>query len=187
MRLFRTLPYDPTAAAEERGGPLWFPRVFQGEGRHDNPDAYGCLYVSEQPVSAVAEALAMFRGSGPLRPEMLTRSGLPLALCELALPDETSLVDLDEPLVLGREGLRPSLVATRKRFVTQPQAARLHSAHEDTAGLRWWSTLESTWMNVTLFDRAAELLEMTAIETLALSHPAVREAGEFLGLFAERD
>jgi hypothetical protein len=184
LRLFRALPHDPGAAPEEPGGGLWFPRRFQGEGRHDNPDLYGCLYACELPVSAVAEALAAFRGSGPLLPEMLTRFGLGLALVELALDDEAALVDLDDPAVLRRERLRPSVVATRRRMVTQAQAARLHAAHHEAAGLRWWSTLESSWINVTLFDRAAEALAVADIEPLVLAHPVVGEAGEFLGLIA---
>jgi hypothetical protein len=182
LRLFRTLPHDAHAAPEQPGGALWFPRQFQGEGRHDNPDVYGCLYVSEPPLSAVAEALAVFRGSGPLRPEMLTRFGLGLALVELTLADGAALVDLDDPGVLSAKRLRPSAVATRRRWVTQAQAAHLHSARGEVAGLRWWSTLEASWINVTLFDRAAGALAVTAIEPLALYHPVVREAGEFLGL-----
>ena len=183
MRLFRTLAHDPRSAPDQPGGALWFPRQFQGEGRHDNPGLYGCLYVSELPLSAVVEALAAFRGSGALRPEMLTRFGLGLALVELALAEEAALVDLDDPVVLGRERLRPSVVATRRRAVTQAQAAHLHSVH-DTAGLRWWSALESSWINVTLFDRAARALAVAVVEPLVVSHPVVRDAGEFLGLIA---
>ena len=58
-------------------------------------------------------------------------------------------------MLLDARGLRPSQVATNRRAVTQPDAARLFDAHPDAAGLRWWSTLEASWINVTLFDRAA--------------------------------
>ena len=60
------------------------------------------------------------------------------------------VVDLDEPRVLVRERLRPSVVATRQREVTQPQALALFE--RGAAGMRWWSTFESLWANVTLFD-----------------------------------
>src|SRR6478752_1678 len=43
-------------------GPLWFPQPYQGEGRHDNPDEYGCLYLADRAVSCVVEQLAAFRG-----------------------------------------------------------------------------------------------------------------------------
>jgi hypothetical protein len=181
LRLWRVLPWDGRARPRDAGGALWFPRPFQGSGRHDNPDRYGCLYVSEDPASAVAEALAPFRGTGELTPAMLERAGQPLALVAIDLPDETRILDLDEPRVLRAERLRPSAVATRRRTVTQEYAARLHEAHENAAGLRWWSTLESSWINVTLFDRAKRL-RAGAAETLTPEHAAVAEAAELLGL-----
>jgi hypothetical protein len=181
VRLWRVLPLDAGAKPREPGGALWFPRPFQGAGRHDNPELYGCLYVTEEPAAAVAEALAAFRGSGNLSAAMLERGGRSLALAPVDAPDETSLIDLDEPRVLRSERLRPSLVATRRRPATQEYAARLFEKHESAAGLRWWSTLESSWINVTLFDRAKRLRAGTA-EALTPEHPAVAEAAELLGL-----
>ena len=49
---------------------------------------------------------------------MLTRMGRPLALAELRLDDEAPLLDLDDPVVLTREALRPSHVATTDRART---------------------------------------------------------------------
>jgi hypothetical protein len=180
--LWRVLPVDPAAAHDAPGGPLWFPREQQGTARHDNPDAYGCLYVAESPVSAVAEALLPFRGRGALRAAMLERAGWPLALAELELAEPASLVDLDEPRTLSAVGLRPSRVATRVRAVTQADALRLHRDHARAAGLRWWSTIESAWINVTLFDRARARLSARATETLTVEHDAVREAAGAVGL-----
>jgi hypothetical protein len=162
-------------------GPLWFPRPFQGEGRHDNPDRYGCLYLADRPLSCIVEQLARFRGQR-LSPGLLRRRGLPLALAELELRDDAPLLDLDDPAVLRREGLRPSLVATRRREVTQPQAAALYEQHPDVAGLRWWSTWEASWANVTVFDRAAGALRAREVRELALDDPAVLEAADFFGL-----
>ena len=182
MRLWRVVPLDERAGAREPGGALWFPRAFQGSGRHDNPDLYGCLYVAETGVAAVAEALAPFRGSGRLRPAMLERAGRALALVPLDLPDDAALVDLDEPRVLRAERLRPSIVATRRRQVTQEYAAAVFSRRADAAGLRWWSTLEASWINVTLFDRVARRLRARDAEPLARNSAAVVEAAELLGL-----
>jgi len=163
----------------EPDGALWFPRSFQGEGRHDNPDVYGCLYLADREVSAVVEQLARFRGQR-LLPSMLVRRGRPLALAAIELPDRARLVDLDEPAVLAVNGLRPSLVATRSREVTQPQALALHG--QGAAGLRWWSTYESLWANATLFDRAAALLRLQDVRALRENDPAVRQAAGLLGL-----
>jgi hypothetical protein len=164
-------------------GPLWVPRPYQGDGRHDNPDAYGCLYLSEVEVSPVVEQLARFRGRR-LIPEMLVRRGLPLALAVVELDPRSRLVDLDEPAVLAAHDLRPSRVATRLREVTQPQALALYRRHARAAGLRWWSTHESLWGNVTLFDRAAGRLRLRDVRLLALEDPVVEEAARLLGLVA---
>ena len=182
MILWRVLPWDPSAAPDAPGGALWFPRPFQGTGRHDDPARYGCLYVTEQPVAAIAEALAPFRGTGDLAPELLTRMGRPLAVAELALADGAELVDLDAPSTLVTERLRPSQVATGRRHVTQAYAVRLFDAHARAAGLRWWSTLEAAWACVTLFDRAAGALAVRSVRRLAITDADVLEAAAFLGL-----
>jgi hypothetical protein len=179
--LHRCFAWNQAARDDHRDGPLWFPRVFQGEGRHDNPEAYGCLYLADRPVSCVVEQLAAFRGQR-LVPSLLRRRGLPLALAEIELDAAATLIDLDEPAVLRREHLRPSRVATRDRSVTQPQALALHRAHREAAGLKWWSTWEALWANVTLFDRAAPLLDLAGVHELTLDDPVVLDAAEFFGL-----
>jgi hypothetical protein len=179
--LYRCFAWNERARPREEDGPLWFPRVFQGDGRHDNPDVYGCLYVSAEAVSSVAEQLARFRGQR-LLPSLLRRRRLPLALAALDLADTAALVDLDDPAVLRRERLRPSRVATRARATTQPQARLLHDKHPHAAGLRWWSTYESQWTNVTLFDRAASNLRVRDLRPLAVDDPVVMEAADVFGL-----
>ncbi len=182
MRLWRVLPWDPSAPAGEPGGALWVPRAFQGTARHDAPDRYGCLYLAEDAVSAVAETLAPFRGTGDVRPDLLVRSGRQLAMAELRLAESAELVDLDDPGVLGAEVLRPSIVATGRRSVTQDYAIAQFERHPDAAGLRWWSTLEASWIQVTLFDRAIGLLTMHSVQTLAIDDEAVAAAAAHLGL-----
>lgn len=183
MILHRCFAWDKRAGDDGPDGPLWFPRLYQGEGRHDNPDRYGCLNVSTSPLSTVVEQLARFRGQR-LLPSLLRRRGLPLALADLELDDDAVLIDLDDPIVLRRERLRPSQVATRDRRLTQPQALALHEAHRKAAGLRWWSTYEAVWTNVTLFDRAASRLGVHAVRALTVDDPTVGEAAEFFGLHA---
>jgi len=182
VRLWRVLPWDPSARPAAPGGALWFPRAFQGTGRHDDRARYGCLYVCESPISAVAEALAPFRGTGDLHPDLLSRAGRPLALAGIDLETGAALVDLDDPRVLTVESLRPSEVATTRRAASQAYAARLFDAHPEAAGLRWWSTLEAGWINVTLFDRAEPMLGVGPVRPLDIAAEEVRAAGRFLGL-----
>jgi hypothetical protein len=181
VTLHRCFAWDGSADAAGPDGPLWFPRPFQGEGRHDNPDIYGCLYLSEHPLSSVVEQLARFRGQRITAP-LLRRRGLPLAHAELALAEDAELVDLDDPMVLRREQLRPSRVATRQRRVTQAQALALHERHPRAAGLRWWSIHEASWANVTLFERAAPRLRCVDVHALTLDDPRLLEAVQFLGM-----
>jgi RES domain len=181
--LYRCFAWNRRARPVERDGPLWFPRQLQGEGRHDNPDAYGCLYVAERAVSAVVEQLARFRGQR-LTEGMLVRRGLPLAVAALELPDDRRVLDLDDPSVLSANALRPSLVATRSRDVTQPQALALYRRHRRAAALRWWSTYESLWANLTIFDRAAPALTLAEVRRLTSAHPDVAGAAELLGIAA---
>ncbi len=187
MILWRLLPWRAGASPTQPGGALWFPRELQGAGRHDNPDRYGCLYTSEAPLSAVAETLAPFRGTGTLSPAMFLRAGLPLALASLELDGdggqlEDGLLDLDDPNVLVRTRLRPSQVATNVRAVTQDYARRIFDETPAAMGLRWWSTLEASLANVTLYDRVLPRLSCSRVELLSLEHPATREAAEMLGL-----
>ncbi|MGO9249630.1 MAG: RES family NAD+ phosphorylase [Solirubrobacteraceae bacterium] len=182
MILWRLLPLAHDAAPAGPGGALRFPRELQGAGRHDNPDRYGCLYVSESPVSAVAEALAPFRGTGALVPTMLLRAGAPLVLAQLELEDGSDLIDLDEPRVLTRTRLRPSQVATYTRALTQAYATRIYDEHPTAVGLSWWSTIEASLVNSTLYDRAADVLRLVDIQQLTLEHPATHAAADLLGL-----
>jgi hypothetical protein len=179
--LHRCFAWNRGARPDAIDGPLWFPRPYQGEGRHDNPDDYGCLYLADRPVSCVVEQLAAFRGQR-LSSSILERRGLPLALAAIELGGAARVVDLDDPAVLSRERLRPSVVATRDRRITQPRALELYRRHPDAAGLKWWSSWEAQWTNVTVFDRAASALRLVDVRALTLDDPATTEAAEWFGL-----
>jgi hypothetical protein len=179
---YRCFAWNERARADQPDSPLWFPRVFQGDGRHDNPDVYGCLYLTDRESSGVVEQLARFRGQRLTEP-MLIRRRLPLALAAIELPDAAELIDLDDPVVLRRRRLRPSRVATRDRSVTQPQALAAYRETE-AVGIRWWSIFESLWANYTIFDRAGATLAVQDVRMLSLEDPAVVEAADYLGLRA---
>jgi hypothetical protein len=181
VTLYRCFAWDEEARPSAPDGPLWFPRPYQGEGRHDNPEVYGCLYLADRAQAAIVEQLARFR-TQRLTGALLRRRGLPLAIAELELDSGAELVDFDDPRVLSREKLRPSIVATRARHTTQPQALAIHEKHPEAAGLRWWSTYESTWANLTLFERAADLLRVKSTHVLTLADPALVDAAQFFGL-----
>jgi RES domain len=179
--LYRCFAWRERRRERDEDGPLWFPRAYQGEGRHDNPDVYGCLYLADREVSSLVEQLARFRGQAFL-PSMLVRRGLPLGLAAIELDDDAEIIDLDEPQVLTAEGLRPSVVATRVRELTQRQALALHSSHARAAALRWWSVFESLWANVTVFERAATQLRLLDVRLLTPGDALVSETADLLGI-----
>lgn len=182
MRLWRVFPWDAEAMAESRGHPLWIPRALQGAGRHDNPELYGVLYLSESAAAAVAETIAHLRGQ-VLEDADLERGGLRLALVGLDASVEGRLWDLDEPRVLVERRLRPSLVATRQRQMTRRWAADLFRARPRRDGIRWWSTLEAAWLHVTLFDRALPRIGPAGpAEPLRTTHATVRQAADAVGV-----
>lgn len=180
--LYRLFPHDPAASAREEGGALHAPRALQGRGRHDNPERYGVLYASRVEVSVVAEFLWQ-RGFRDLaESDLRSETGRPYAVARL---DDSSLaapLDLDDPALLSERSLRPSMVATRDRERTQ--AIAVAAFEEGAAGLEWWSTLEASWINVTVFaERGASRLQVAADpEPLTTDHPAVREAAEMVGV-----
>ena len=112
-------------------------------------------------------------------PQILRRRGLPLALATVELDDRTNLADLDDPRLLATRRLRPSRIATRERGVTQPQALAFYRRRAN--GLRWWSTFESLWTNVTLFDRVGPRLRVADVAQLS-TEGTLREAAELLGI-----
>jgi hypothetical protein len=146
---------------------LWIPRGLQGAGRHGAPDRYACMYLAQEAVSAVAESLAPFRGTGDLAAELPSRCRLPLGLAQLELADDAVLVDLDDPRVLVAESLSPSTVATGRPGTSRSYAVELFERHRDVAGLRWWSSLETSWLNVTLFDRGLHAVNVHGVRPVS--------------------
>jgi hypothetical protein len=68
------------------------------------------------------------------------------------------------------------------RDVTQPQARSLYERHSAAAGLRWWSTFEAQWLNVTVFDRAGPALRLGSVKALEVADEEIVTAADVLGL-----
>lgn len=170
------------AGMTEDGGPLFVDRSLQGSGRHDNPDRFGALYVSRRPESATAERLKWFIGRTVTDGHLRRADGRAYALAALDDRGIDRVVDLDDPHELLRFALRPSQVATRERSVTQPIALAVFL--EGASGVGWWSTLEASWANLTLFaERVVDRLALVGEpEPISVEHPMVRAAAELLGI-----
>jgi hypothetical protein len=81
-----------------------------------------------------------------------------------------------------RRNLRPSGVATGNREVTRRVALDIYG--KGVPGFEWWSAIEASWINVTLFvDRAVPFLGVAGeAQPLTVGHPAVRAAAEVVGV-----
>ncbi len=158
------------------------PRSMQGSGRHDNPELYGAVYGSVDPVSCVAEALQPFRNQAVNDPDLRRKPNRTLALVQLELADAVGICDLDNPEELQARHLRPSRVAAMDRHLTQEIAANLF--RDGYAGFLWWSILESLWINTTLFAERTEpgLKVKSGPSQLQTGSPEVVAAARRLGI-----
>jgi hypothetical protein len=175
--LYRVFGWLPDARPE----PLRVPRDRQGGGRHDDPNRYTALYLAREAVGAIAEAIQGFRGQELTAEALVRPDGARRSLASIDDDAVPPLVDLDDPAVLVERRLRPSGVATAMRRVTQRIAAEAFDG--GAIGLLWWSTLEASWTNVTIFaERLPGPPQIVEVEPLALDHPALIEAADRLGI-----
>jgi hypothetical protein len=140
------------------------------------------MYVSRSPESAVAERIQAFRGQTLTDDDLVRRDGSRYALVALDDGLLEDVVDLDDPAELVQRELRPSGVATQVRETTQRIAVSMHG--EGVVGFAWWSVLESSWSNLTLFaERASARLRVVATpEPLSVGHPVLRAAADVIGV-----
>jgi RES domain len=133
----------------------------------------------------VSEAIQFFRGHSLSNRDLRRPGGQVSALATLELAEGLSLVDLDDPQSLLLRGLRPSRVATGERDVSQQVARGVYS--EGAAGLSWWSTIEASWTNLTLFDERCRRALTVADRPVPLTTktPELLAAAERLGIVVE--
>jgi hypothetical protein len=181
QRFWRVFPWDPAA---EPGAPFSpefvIPPGRQTKGRFDLGTT-PVLYLAESPEHAIAELLRPFAGRA-LRPTQLVGAGHSLALVEVELEPAvfTRLVDLTDPAVLLKYGVRPDVLASRSRAATQ-SVSRSLSDH-GLSGFRWWSALHGDWHALLLFLAriAPGEIAYAPPEHLTPAHPAVVAAAREL-------
>jgi RES domain len=139
------------------------------------------LYTTTVPESAIAEMLRGVTGRTVTNAHFRRPDGRRYSLASIEDSALGPLVDLDDPKELLRLRLRPSQVATMQRSWTQQIALRIFE--DDAAGLLWWSAIEASWANVTLFaERSVDRLVVAGEpEVLSVDHPTVLAAAALLG------
>lgn len=152
--LWRCFPWDPQAAQGAPCSPT-FIAPGQASGRFDLQDVPPVLYLASSPEHAIGESLAAFRGTR-FTPAYLIRRGRPLGLVTVRASRalDARVVDLTDPVVLAKHGLRPDILAHHERRHTQAVARQLHTGaagEPAAAGFRWWSALTGAWHTSVLF------------------------------------
>jgi len=186
MELYRVFASTPRAKQGEPGHPLYvYPN--QGAGRWDNPQFYRAWYLSTTPAGAVGETFGnLARWSAEMfTVPYLDESARALAVFEI--PDNTSLLNFDDPKVLSELKVRPSQIVARNLAFTQPLALSVFQQITETGarrydGLTWWSFHRPHWVNVMLWstEHSPAPLRLCRIEPLSLKSAAVIEAAATL-------
>ncbi len=185
MDFYRVFVWD--GISEESGlmKNLHPPRERQGAGRHDIPDKEGVTYCSKSPVSAIAEMLQGFRGSTITNKVFSRPDGKVRALIRLEIGKDVKLMDLNDPKTLSKFKLKPSQVASMQRTTTQNISRLLFD--KGVNGFTWWSILEASWVNATLFQSRIVKYVNVVGEVLPLETklPEVVEAAKILKIQIE--
>lgn len=188
---WRVFPRDATAPP---GTPYTaeyiLPAGVQTGGRFDlgtSPTVYLAL---DNPAHALAEVLQSLRGKRQIRAGHLRRKVRgkalrynPLALVEAWIDPDVydGIPDLGDPATLVRFGIRPDVLASRERVVTQRIARRLHDDH-GLPGFRWWSAFSGDWHVAVLFQDRVDpsAIRYGTPDPLHLAHPVVLAAAKEL-------
>jgi len=179
MDLFRVFSWDNRSQGDKVGGPFYVPRERQGAGRHDIPDLDGVLYCAHETVSAISEAIQIFRNQTLSDDDFERGDNLHQTLASYRLANEKELKDLNDPVVLKDLKIKPSEVATVNRSMTQALCRRLYE--KGAHGFKWWSTLEASWINVTLFQsRIKNQLVLVDLKPLSTKMTEVKEASRWM-------
>ena len=97
------------------------------------------------------------------------------------LPDDLSVLDLDDANSLRRQVLRPTQIVERNRPATQMRAKAVFDEVVPTgrrwAGLRWWSYHRPEWHNLALWGVAPVIQD---VHPLTLTSLPVADAANLL-------
>lgn len=179
-------PSWPGRGPAEPFHPLHVPLDRQGGGRFDNPHRYAALYASTSPQGAVGETLA--NSSTWLVSEVeREKAGRPRCLVHCTVPDDVTLLDLDDARTLVDLSLRPSDVVRRNRDHTQEIALSVWLRRRETGvhGLRWWSYWRPEWDLVMVWSDGVDppwfpFATVAGVDELRIDHPAVVLAADVL-------
>ena len=183
MNLYRVFDWDNSKKhySNNPGSPVYIPRDKQGRGRHDIPQIDGIFYCSLSSHSAMAEQLYDFMNIKINDSIFNLSNGWTQALAEIEMEDNIKLADLNDSKLLVKYDIKPSEIITSDIEITQRIAKLFHEEKYD--GIKWFSSIESCWTNVSLFaSRTHGILKKSvkAITPLSIRMQLVRETCDLI-------
>lgn len=170
--------------------PLYVPVRSQGAGRMDNPAFYAALYLASDGIAACGEVFGNHHRLGDDALWHRTVPGVRRCLVTVEVPEDLTLIDLDDAAVLAERGIRPSDVVRRDRERTQQIALRafLDRSTTTAAALSWWSYHHPSWVLMMLWSNLLDdpvwfpQVRVTHVEPITLDLPDLVVAADTLNL-----
>ncbi len=170
--LYRAFIWDGKNSGHKSGpySPLFVSRENQGKGRHDIIDKDGILYCSYDKCSVIAEILAPFSnrsiGSDVVK-RLFDNINSTTAIAHFNIARDVNIANLTRASSLTKLKLNPADIATMNRTTTQAISRRIFDLKTMYTGFSWWSSIESQWTNVSLFQsRLNKSIKISKIELI---------------------
>lgn len=175
MKLYRVFNYNHII----KNSPLGIDKNKQLDGRHDIPDLDAVVYVSLSRTSAIAESIQMFRNTTITNEDLEINENTFRAIAELESNNNLKLLDFNDLDILQKLGIKPNAVATHDREMTKEISEKVYDSGND--GFLWWSSIESKWINATLFrSKIKNKISINNIRRLDTANISLIEAAGFL-------
>ncbi len=178
MLYYRVFYYRRSALVGEPGHPLYLHRP-QGKSRIDNPAFYDVWYLAAEASAAIGETFwDFYEWSNDM---FIVKRGICRALGVYQLPDDLSILDLDNAQILMARGLHPRDIVTRNRSITQEWARQVWQEVGGPGGaysrmwkgVSWWSYHNPAWTSLGVWGQEPAIQD---VQRLSVSHPAVKDA-----------
>jgi hypothetical protein len=182
MLVYRVFPHLPSAVPGTPGHATYLHNG-QGRGRLDNPSHYYVWYLSYDPCGAIGETFGNLETWSSAMFSYPRIAGSKRALAIYVLPDDLSIIDLNDAQNLLAPGLRPTQVVERNRSATQAWALRIFDecntqGQQMWQGVTWWSFHRPQWRLLGCW--ASITPTLVSVEPLDTKHYAVADTAATL-------
>ncbi|MFE9747766.1 RES domain-containing protein [Saccharothrix saharensis] len=183
MLVYRVFPHVPSAPLGVPGHASYLHSSGQKLGRLDNPTHYNVWYLSYTSCGAIGETFgSQFTTWSNAMFDFPRLTGSKRALATYNVPDDLSILNLDDAQNLLDRSMRPTQVVERNRSATQAWALRIFNERDDHGhrkwqGVEWWSFHRPQWRILGLWAVSPRVVDVDDLDT---KHHAVIDAAATL-------